>query len=79
MHQAAQGNFERIAGTLDAYTTGNFPPEPEVARTPPSGIGLTHRVALHLKPGLSAPAGATPAAQGRLHGDLEEPGQRSRS
>jgi hypothetical protein len=63
VHQAAQGNFERIAGTLDAYTTGNFPPEPEVARTPPSGIGLTHRVALHLKPGLSAPAGATPAAR----------------
>jgi hypothetical protein len=63
VHQAAQGNFERIAATLDAYTTGNFPPEPEVAQTPPSGIGLTHRVALHLQPGLAAPAGATPAAQ----------------
>jgi hypothetical protein len=63
VHQAAQGNFERIAGTLEAYTTGNFPPEPEVAQTPPSGIGLTHRVALHLVPGLAAPAGATPAAR----------------
>jgi hypothetical protein len=63
VHQAAQGNFSRIAATLDAYTTGNFPPEPEVAQTPPSGIGLTQRVALHLVPGLSAPAGATPAAQ----------------
>jgi hypothetical protein len=63
VHQAAQGNFERIAATLDAYTTGNFPPEPEVAQTPPSGIGLTHRVAIHLTPGLTAPAGATPAAR----------------
>jgi hypothetical protein len=63
VHQAAQGNFERIAGTLDAYTTGNFPPEPEVAQTPPSGVGLTHRVALHLQADLAPPAGATPAAQ----------------
>ena len=62
VHQAVQGNFERIAATLDAYTTGNFPPEPEVAQTPPSGIGLTHRVAVHFKQGLSAPAGATPRA-----------------
>jgi hypothetical protein len=63
VHQAAQGNFERIAATLDAYTSGNFPPEPEVVQTPPSGVGLTHRVAVHLQPGLAAPAGATPAAQ----------------
>jgi len=63
VHQAAQGNFDRIAATLDAYATGNFPPEPEVTQTPPSGVGLTHRVALHLQPGLAAPAGATPAAQ----------------
>ncbi|HEV2251672.1 MAG TPA: hypothetical protein VGS06_00615 [Streptosporangiaceae bacterium] len=63
VYQAAQGNFDRIAATLDAYTTGNFPPEPQVTQTPPSGVGLTHRVALHLQPGLAAPAGATPAAQ----------------
>ncbi len=63
VHQAVQGNFDRIASTLDAYTTGNFPPEPQVVETPPAGIGLTHRVAVHLKPGLAAPAGATPRAQ----------------
>jgi hypothetical protein len=63
VHQTAQGNFERTAGTLEAYTTGNFPPEPAVAHTPPSGIGLTHRVAVHLTPGLTAPATATPAAR----------------
>jgi hypothetical protein len=63
VHQTAQGNFERTGGTLDVYTTGNFPPDPAVVHTPPSGIGLTHRVALHLTPGLTPPAGATPAAK----------------
>jgi hypothetical protein len=63
VHQAVQGNFDRIASTLEAYSTGNFPPEPQVVETPPGGIGLTHRVAVHLKPGLAAPAGATPREQ----------------
>ncbi|HEX7312061.1 MAG TPA: hypothetical protein VF232_12880, partial [Gaiellaceae bacterium] len=63
VHQAVQGNFDRAAGTLDAYTTGTFPPEPEVVQTPPVGIGLTHRVAVHLEPGLTPPANATPRAQ----------------
>ena len=63
VHQAVQGNFERVAATLEAYATGNFPPEPEVVQTPPVGIGLTHRVAVHLRPGLVAPAGATPRAR----------------
>ncbi len=31
---------------------GEFPPEPQVVRTPSNGVGLTHRVALHLTPGL---------------------------
>ena len=35
VHQAVQGNFERIAATLDAYTSAHFPPEPEVVQTPP--------------------------------------------
>ncbi|HKB48480.1 MAG TPA: hypothetical protein VKC57_12335, partial [Ktedonobacterales bacterium] len=56
VHQAVQGNFERIAATLNAYATGDFPPEPEVVQTPPSGIGLTHRVAVHLPAGLGPPA-----------------------
>jgi hypothetical protein len=62
VHQAAMGNFDRIGATLNAYTTGNFPPDPEVVQTRPSGIGLTHRVAAHFRSGLSAPAGATPRA-----------------
>jgi hypothetical protein len=62
VHQAVQGNYDRVAGTLDAYTTGHYPPDPDVIRTPRSGVGLTHRVGLHLEPGLAAPAGATPRA-----------------
>ncbi len=63
VHQAVQGNYDRVASTIDAYTTGNFPPEPQVIQTPPAGVGLTHRVGLQFKPGLVAPAGATPRAQ----------------
>jgi hypothetical protein len=60
VHQAVQGNFDRVAATLDAYGVGSFPPDPEVVQTPAPGIGLTHRVAVHLPPGLTAPATATP-------------------
>lgn len=51
--QTVQGNFGRVASILDAYAQGAFPPEPEVAQTPRSGIGLTHRMGLQLKPGLN--------------------------
>ncbi len=62
VHQAVQGNFERIGATLDAYTSGHFPPDPEVVQTPVRGIGITQRVAIHFEPGLAASAGATPRA-----------------
>ena len=63
VHQAVQGNFERIGATLDAYSSGNFPPEPQVVETGPAGNALTHRVAVHFPVGLAAPAGATPRAR----------------
>jgi hypothetical protein len=62
VHQAVQGNFDRIAATLDAYSSGNFPPDPEVVQSPANGVGLAHRIAVHLRPGLAAAAGATPRA-----------------
>jgi hypothetical protein len=62
VHQAVQGNFDRVSATLDAYTQGHYPPDPDIVRTPASGVTLTHRIGLHLEPGLSAPAGATPRA-----------------
>ncbi|MBD1857944.1 MULTISPECIES: hypothetical protein [Leptolyngbya] len=54
VHQAVQGNYDRAAATLDTYSKGNFPPEPEVVQTPRSGITLTHRVGLQLQPGLDS-------------------------
>ena len=63
VHQAVQGNFDRIGATLNAYTSGHFPPDPQVVQTPAGGIGLTHRVAMHFTPGLAPPANATPRAQ----------------
>src|SRR5204862_772029 len=62
VHQAVQGNFDRVAATLDAYGSATFPPDPEVVQTPAPGLGLTHKVALHLRTGVPAPANATPRA-----------------
>ena len=46
------GNYDRVAATMDAYAKGTFPPEPEVVRTPRSGLSLTHRFGLHFKAGV---------------------------
>jgi hypothetical protein len=54
VYQAVLGNYDRVASTYDAYARGNFPPEPEVIRTPSNAIGLTHRVGVHLEAGTSA-------------------------
>ena len=70
VYQAVLGNYDRVASTYDAYARGNFPPEPDVIRTPLNGIGLTLAVALHLEAGaaptVSPIAGLpmTPRAQG---------------
>ncbi len=63
VYQAVQGNYDRVASTIAAYTTGNFPPEPGIVDTAPPGIGLTHRFGIQFRPGLAAPVGATPRAQ----------------
>ena len=63
VYQAVQGNYDRVASTIAAYTTGSFPPEPGIVDTSPPGIGLTHRFAIQFRPGLAAPVGATPRAQ----------------
>lgn len=69
VYQAVVGNYDRVASTYDAYARGNFPPEPDIIRTPFKGTGITHRVALHLEPGVSSavsPVGGiamTPRAQ----------------
>jgi hypothetical protein len=59
VHQAVLGNFDRSAGTLDAFAKGGYPPEVEVVRTPRTGTALTQRTAIHLDP--DAPANPVPA------------------
>ena len=45
LYQLAQGNDLRAGGTLDAIAKGETPPpDPEVVRTPRSGVAHTHRV-----------------------------------
>jgi hypothetical protein len=52
VHQAVLGNYDGVAATLDAFAKGTFPPEPNVVRTPRSGLALTHRVGIHFSTGL---------------------------
>jgi hypothetical protein len=63
VHQAVIGNYERSAATLDAFAKGSHPTEPEVVRTPRSGIALTLRTAIHLPvPPPAIPVPEIPAA-----------------
>lgn len=66
VYQIMSGNPVHAGGLLDAVSRGERPPEPEVVRTPRSGIDVGHRVALLLTPGpaLGAawPGGAHPRA-----------------
>ncbi|MBK8565369.1 MAG: hypothetical protein IPN76_18990 [Saprospiraceae bacterium] len=47
IHQVTQGNYERAAANLDAYSSATFPQTPDVVITPRSGPTLTHRVGIH--------------------------------
>ena len=60
VYQAVQGNYDRVAATYDAYAQGRFPPEPDVVRTPRPGVGLTARLALHLRTGLDPTVSPVP-------------------
>jgi len=64
MFQVVRGNYDRAAGTLDAFAKGNWPPTPDIAATPRSGTALTHRIGIHLPGGMAAAGNATPRAQG---------------
>ena len=61
VYQAVVGNVDRAAANYDAYARGGLPPEPEIIRTPASGFGLTHRVALHLAAGVDPNRSPDPA------------------
>ena len=81
VHQVVMGNYDRAAATLDAYSQATFPPVPDVVQTPRSGIGLTHRVALHFDANAAAlpsdnpRAKAEPAMHQWVNGYLPTPAQ----
>lgn len=60
IHQVIQSNFDRAAGNLDTYSKGSFPQTPDVIRTPRSGVSITHRVGMQLKPGIIPDAASNP-------------------
>jgi len=65
IHQVAQGNIDRAAGTLDTYSSGSYPQLPEVVQTPRSGVNITHRVGLQIVPDADPTVfGYTPRAMG---------------
>jgi hypothetical protein len=67
VHQTLQGNHLRAGGSLDALARGELPPpEPEVLRSPRSGVGLTHRLLL-----MMADAGVVPARQAWTGSDAQ--------
>src|SRR5262249_55838047 len=82
VYQIVSGNTGAANASLDAMARGVRPPDPGVARSPASGIPLTHRVAIVLgdgpapAPGWSAAATPRAAAEplvdlwaGRVLGD----------
>ena len=70
-YQMVRGNNSRLASTLNALSTGDAPaPELEVARTPRSGIALTHRV-LQLFSGTPAVATGWAAASTSVRATAE--------
>jgi hypothetical protein len=63
VHQTVQGNFDRAAGALDAFSKGAFPQLPDVIQAPTSGLGITHRFGIHFPAGVSPDLGTTPRSK----------------
>jgi hypothetical protein len=64
VHQAVLGNYDAVSATLEAYSKGSFPPEPDVVRTPTAGRVITHRVGLHVDASASSPTSGVPGTPG---------------
>jgi hypothetical protein len=48
VYQMCLGNYDRAAGVLESYSTGNYPQIPDVIQIPRSGPTLSHRVGLQM-------------------------------
>ncbi|MEE4111495.1 MAG: hypothetical protein V2I40_01690, partial [Desulfobacteraceae bacterium] len=49
VHQVCLGNYDRAAGVLESYSSGNYPQTPDIIRTPRSGSTLSHRVGIQME------------------------------
>jgi hypothetical protein len=70
-HAAVQGNPARARAIADAARSGSLPPEPEVARTPRTGVAFANKVAVAMN-AASGPARGWPARSRRPR-QLAEP------
>jgi hypothetical protein len=67
VHHAVSGNPSRAAATLDAVARGDGPvPDLEFLRTPRTGIGVTHRLALLVSAGSGRAPGWQPLGANQL-------------
>jgi hypothetical protein len=72
VYQLVQGNPLRSGATLEAIASGETPPpELEVARTPRSGIGLTHRLLVLFPVTAGAPPPAWPINDRQIRAQTE--------
>jgi hypothetical protein len=60
VYQLIRGNVAAASATMDALARGLRPPDPEIARSPRAGVGVTHRIALAWQGNLAEPAGWAP-------------------
>ena len=63
VYQVVQGNFERAAGTAEAFSKGSYPPDIAVKDTPRSGVTLTHRMAIHFDADVAVDPLGTPRSK----------------
>ncbi len=56
-HASVQGNRARARAIADAARAGTLPPEPEVARTPRTGVAFTNRIAVAMNRATGAARG----------------------
>jgi hypothetical protein len=60
VHHAVTGQATRAVAAGDVLSAGAPPQDPEVTRTPRSGLVQVHRVAIAFDPTVTAPSGANP-------------------
>jgi len=73
--QVVLGNFDRSAAVTKAFSSGAYPPEMQVVKTPRTGLSLTHRVALHLDSGVNpdvSPSSVAMTPRARAEASLNE-------